>query len=163
MRLRNGGTGGCQFVGRTIQMWNRFRHTESFEPGKPWLLRFFDQIQYYPVEADELLKLREDFLRGKFEADITETTFKLRDYLEFRESIKHSAEGFKSHQQTSFNEERERWREQGLSEYISEQEAPAQQEEDLPEGAIAVSCSIPGNVWKVMVTEDQKFQKEIHL
>ena len=37
------GPGGYQLVGRTIQMWNRWRATECFEPGKPWLLRFFDR------------------------------------------------------------------------------------------------------------------------
>lgn len=56
------GPGGYQFVGRTIQMWNRLRSTESFQSGKPWLLRFFDQIQFYEVSAEELLQLREDFL-----------------------------------------------------------------------------------------------------
>ena len=35
------GPGGYQFVGRTIQMWNRLRSTASFKAGKPWLLRFF--------------------------------------------------------------------------------------------------------------------------
>ncbi|MCP4066298.1 MAG: carboxyltransferase domain-containing protein, partial [Gammaproteobacteria bacterium] len=34
------GPGGYQFVGRTLQMWNRYRTTDFFEPGKPWLLRF---------------------------------------------------------------------------------------------------------------------------
>ncbi len=93
------GPGGYQFVGRTIQMWNRLRQTESFEAGKPWLLRFFDQIQFYPVEAEELLKLREDFLRGRFEADITETTFKLGEYLDFLSSIEESTAAFRNTQQ----------------------------------------------------------------
>ena len=43
------GPGGYQFVGRTCQMWNRFRETPAFPRGKPWLLRFFDQIRFYPV------------------------------------------------------------------------------------------------------------------
>ncbi|HET6408297.1 MAG TPA: urea carboxylase, partial [Chthoniobacteraceae bacterium] len=50
------GPGGYQFVGRTLQVWNTWRQTADFP--KPWLLRFFDQIRYYPVEADELLALR---------------------------------------------------------------------------------------------------------
>ncbi len=45
------GPGGYQLFGRTIQMWNSWRSTERFEPGKPWLLRFFDQIKFYPVSA----------------------------------------------------------------------------------------------------------------
>ncbi|MBP6368305.1 MAG: urea carboxylase, partial [Nitrosomonas sp.] len=43
------GPGGYQFVGRTIPMWNRYRQTTDFKEGKPWLLRFFDQIRFYPV------------------------------------------------------------------------------------------------------------------
>jgi urea carboxylase len=54
--------GGYQFVGRTIQMWNRWHKTEDF--AQPWLLRHFDQIRFYPVEAGELLKLREQFPAG---------------------------------------------------------------------------------------------------
>ena len=41
------GPGGYQFVGRTVQMWNRYRQTKNFKEGKPWLLRFFDQIRFY--------------------------------------------------------------------------------------------------------------------
>jgi urea carboxylase len=51
------GPGGYQFVGRTLQMWNRYREVAAFN-GKPWLLRFFDQIRFYPVGADELLTPR---------------------------------------------------------------------------------------------------------
>ncbi|GAL10231.1 urea carboxylase [Vibrio astriarenae] len=51
------GPGGYQFVGRTLQMWNRYRQTEAF--SKPWLLRFFDQIKFYEVSAEELLDIRE--------------------------------------------------------------------------------------------------------
>ena len=33
------GPGGYQFVGRTLQMWNKYHKTREFE--QPWLLRFF--------------------------------------------------------------------------------------------------------------------------
>ncbi len=47
------GPGGYQFVGRTIQVWNRGADGAGpFEPGTPWLLRFFDRIRWYPVEAE---------------------------------------------------------------------------------------------------------------
>lgn len=154
------GPGGYQFVGRTIQMWNRFRETESFTKGKPWLLRFFDQIQFYPVEADELLKLREDFPRGRFEVNITETSFHLGEYLEFLDTIKDSAETFKTQQQAAFNAERESWKAKGLSEYISEHDAPNESsEEELPEGATAVRCSMPGSVWRVLVEPGQEVKQ----
>jgi urea carboxylase len=64
------GPGGYQFVGRTVQMWNTYRQTTDFELGKPWLLRFFDQIRFYPVSEAELLEHRQDFIHGKFELRI---------------------------------------------------------------------------------------------
>ncbi len=154
------GPGGYQFVGRTIQMWNRLRSTESFKPGKPWLLRFFDQIQFYPVEADELLQLREDFLRGRYEADITETTFDLGEYLAFLDSIRDSAASFKQTQQSAFQAERESWKELGLAEYVAEHEpARADSEEELAEGVAAVRCTMPGSVWKALVQPGDQVKK----
>ncbi|WP_090983843.1 urea carboxylase [Paenibacillus sp. CF384] len=154
------GPGGYQFVGRTIQMWNLNRQTESFQAGKPWLLRFFDQIQFYPVTADELLRLREDFTRGRFEADITETTFKLSDYLAFLDGIKEGTDAFQTMQQKAFQAERENWKALGLAEFISEQDASKEAPEDeLPEGTIAVRCTMPGSVWKVLVTPGQEVKK----
>ncbi|MCA0755639.1 urea carboxylase [Paenibacillus sp. N4] len=154
------GPGGYQFVGRTIQMWNRLRSTESFQPGKPWLLRFFDQIQFYPVEAEELLRLREDFLRGRYEADITETTFDLGEYLAFLASIKDSAAAFKETQQAAFQAERESWKALGLAEYAAEPEpSRPEQEEELAEGAAAIRCTMPGSVWKVLVQPGERVKK----
>jgi urea carboxylase len=154
------GPGGYQFVGRTIQMWNRLRSTINFEPGKPWLLRFFDQIQFYPVDADELLVMREDFLRGRYEAEIIETTFDLGEYLKFQNSIKESAEVFRIRQQEAFNAERERWKELGIEEHISEQDTTGElHEEELPAGTTAVRCSMPGSVWKVLVEPGQQVKK----
>ncbi|WP_046175570.1 urea carboxylase [Domibacillus indicus] len=153
------GPGGYQFVGRTVQVWNRLRETESFKAGKPWLLRFFDQIQFYPVSADELLQMREDFLRGRFEVDITETTFKLGEYLSFLDSIEESAREFRETQQAAFRAERESWRELGLAEYVSEHEAAEPAEEVLSEGAEAVRCTMPGSVWKVLVSPGDEVKK----
>ena len=35
--------GGYQLIGRTLPIWNPFTRTGPFTPGKPWLLRNFDQ------------------------------------------------------------------------------------------------------------------------
>jgi urea carboxylase len=154
------GPGGYQLVGRTIQMWNRLRSTQSFEPGKPWLLRFFDQIQFYPVTADELLELRRDFLRGRFEADITETTFDLSEYLKFLSAIEDSTAEFRARQQAAFKAERDRWRALGLAEYVSDQEsARPLSDESVPDGAETVRCNMPGSVWKVLVEPGKPIQK----
>ena len=58
------GPGGYQLVGRTIQVWNTWKSTPAFAEGSPWSLRFFDQIRFYPVSAEELLEARERFRMG---------------------------------------------------------------------------------------------------
>ena len=58
------GPGGYQFVGRTVQIWNRFRRGGLFAEN-PWALRFFDRIEWYPVTADELLELRAETDAGR--------------------------------------------------------------------------------------------------
>ncbi|OIJ14089.1 urea carboxylase [Anaerobacillus arseniciselenatis] len=154
------GPGGYQFVGRTVQMWNKYRSTKSFRDGKPWLLRFFDQIQFYPVEADDLLQMREDFTRSRFEIEIEETIFNLGDYLEFLESIQEDSNEFRVMQKDAFKEERMRWKELGLSEYISETDHSASLAPDeLQEGEVGIHCTMPGSVWKVLVQEGQSVQK----
>ena len=83
------GPGGYQFVGRTLQMWNRHRQTAAFP--QPWLLRFFDQIQFYEVDEVELARIREDFPLGHFPIEIEETDFNLVDYQAFfRNTVRRS-------------------------------------------------------------------------
>ncbi len=61
------GPGGYQLFGRTIQIWNTWRTTKVFEPGHPWLLRFFDKIRFFPVSAEELLEARAAFPHGAYD------------------------------------------------------------------------------------------------
>ena len=151
------GPGGYQLVGRTVPVWNTFRTTRSFQPGKPWLLRHFDQIRFYPVPAEELLKLREDFLRGRFEAEIEETVFDLGEYLRFLESIRESADRFRRTQQAAFRAERERWKALGFDRPAGEpDDGPPPREDDLPAGTVPVLSPLPGIVWK-LTAEDGQF------
>lgn len=154
------GPGGYQLFGRTIQMWNSLRPTQSFQPGKPWLLRFFDQIRFYPVSAEELLQNREDFLRGRFNPKITETTFDLGKYISFLDSIKEEADAFRIHQEDSFNKEKENWRRLGLDKFVSEhEEKPFGQENVIPEGSISVNSQMQGSIWKILVQKGQQVKK----
>ena len=103
------GPGGYQFVGRTLQMWNSWKTTAEFEPGSPWLLRFFDQIRFYPVSAEELLDIRKDFPLGRYPLKIEQQEFRLADYEAFLTSIAGESAAFKQRQQAAFDAERERW------------------------------------------------------
>lgn len=153
------GPGGYQFVGRTIQMWNPLRETKFFKKGKPWLLNFFDQIKFYPCSADEILKFRDDFLRGKFEIQIEETNFNLGKYKKYLESIKDSAKKFKDHQEAAFKAERQRWHEKGLDHFVSETPEVSHAEVQIPDGCDAVNATVPGCVWKVVRKEGEKVKK----
>ncbi|WP_207459488.1 urea carboxylase [Azospirillum sp. SYSU D00513] len=146
------GPGGYQFVGRTCQMWNTYRTTDAFETGKPWLLRHFDQIRFFPVSHDELMRFRADFPLGRASLRITEETFRLGDYRRFLEENRESITAFKTRQQTAFEEERARWEASGQIGYAAEMpdEAPAD-ESDLPPGGEAVPSPVPGSVWKIAV------------
>lgn len=156
------GPGGYQFVGRTLQMWNRWRQTADFTDGKPWLLRFFDQVRFFPVSEAELLKIREDFPLGRYQMKVEETSFSLRDYNQFLADNSESIAAFKNQQQASFNAERERWRESGQADYASDltvAEAAPDSALDLPENGRAIASHVAGNVWKVEVEEGTKVKQ----
>ncbi len=152
------GPGGYQFVGRTVQMWNRYRQTTDFKEGKPWLLRFFDQIRFYPVSESELLALRKDFISGQFKLRVEETTFSLKQYNQFLQQNSVSIKEFKTGQQAAFEAERERWKINGQAEFVSEDsldDADTQSELDMPEGACAIGSHVTGTVWKILVKQGQ--------
>jgi urea carboxylase len=148
------GPGGYQFVGRTVQVWNRYRQSASFRDGKPWLLRFFDQIRFYPVSEERLAEMREDFVHGQFDVAIEPATLRLREYNEFLQANASDIARFKLRQQKAFEAERERWRAAGQSEWIADAapaEAPPAAALALPPGARAVPSPVSGSVWKVLV------------
>ncbi|HQS98676.1 MAG TPA: urea carboxylase [Thiobacillus sp.] len=150
------GPGGYQFVGRTLQMWNRWRQTADFTDGKPWLLRFFDQVRFFPVSEAELLNIREDFPLGRYPLKIEDTSFSLRDYKQFLAENQAAIADFKTRQQAAFDAERERWRVNGQADYASDASVAAaapDSELDLPEHGRAVASHVAGNVWKVEVEE----------
>jgi len=145
------GPGGYQFVGRTLQMWNRYREVAAFD-GKPWLLRFFDQIRFYPVSADELLRIRRDFPLGRHPLRIEESELRLADYQAFLAEEAESIDAFRRHQRAAFDAERERWIASGQAHFESD-EAAIDIGEDAPLGAgqHAVESHIAGNLWQVQV------------
>jgi urea carboxylase len=145
------GPGGYQFVGRTCQMWNTFKVTRDFEPGHPWLLRFFDQIRFYPVSAEELLEFRADFEQGCARLDIVPDRLRLKDYRKFLADNVADIRAHKARQQGAFNAERARWEasgQSGLRTDLPEPE-PLSPSEDLAAGCIAVSSPVAGSVWRV--------------
>jgi urea carboxylase len=103
------GPGGYQFVGRTTQVWNRGPEAPPFEPGTPWLLRAFDRIRWFPVEADELLGMRADMAAGRLDVRIEPGEFRRADHEAFLAREAASIDAFRQTQREAFAAERARW------------------------------------------------------
>ena len=148
------GPGGYQFVGRTTQMWSRYRKNPDFEQGKPWLLRFFDQIKFYEVSETELMQMREDFKAGRLKLRVEDGVLNLKEYNDFLIENAASISSFKAVQQANFEEERRRWHEVGLAEYVSESLDTVLDDSEIqiPEGGCAVESHMPGSIWKIECT-----------
>ncbi len=145
------GPGGYQLMGRTIQMWNRYNQGGTFPGGKPWLLRFFDQIRFYPVSAQELEEIRHDFPLGRYSLRMEETNFELTQYEHFLLDNQEDISRFKSVQQKAFEEERSRWQdeESDFSDIPPEPELGSEQV--IPIGTQGVESQVTGNIWKWLV------------
>ncbi|PZV16115.1 MAG: urea carboxylase [Leptolyngbya sp.] len=145
------GPGGYQFVGRTVPVWNRYKQTEDFK--QPWLLRFFDQIRFFPVSPEELLHYREAVIQGKVKLEIEEETFSLRQYHEFLNADAEEIAAFRVKQRTAFAAERDRWATAGefTRQDVEVSEEPASPKITLPEDVEAVVAHVSANVWQVLV------------
>ncbi|WP_238423396.1 5-oxoprolinase/urea amidolyase family protein [Gordonia sp. 'Campus'] len=110
------GPGGYQFVGRTTQVWNH-RHplpAPGFDPEHPWLLRFFDRIQWYPVSAEELLDMRADVAAGRGDStEITDGMFSLAEHQTFLDDNADDIAARRRTMEAARAEERHRWSQQG--------------------------------------------------
>lgn len=145
------GPGGYQFVGRTLQIWNRYRSHPSFEAEKPWLLRFFDQIRFYEVSEEELLSMRTAFKAGELAIEVEDSVLNLAEYYDMLHENKDSIQTFKDQQQANFDAERQRWKQQGLDQYIGDNIDTVEVLSDItvPEGGIVVNAHMMGSVWKI--------------
>jgi urea carboxylase len=146
------GPGGYQFVGRTVQVWNRFRRGGLFQEH-PWALRFFDRIQWYPVSAEELLELRAETDAGRGDYETAEGEFSIADYERFLSREADSIADFRATQAHAFDEEKERWRASGeFDRQDGEPEAAGLVEApDVPDGATVVSAPFLSTVWQLLV------------
>jgi urea carboxylase len=151
------GPGGYQFVGRTVQMWNTWRTTQDFAAGSPWLLRFFDQIRFYPVGGKELLEIRDGFKHGAYPLHVEEERFSLAPYNRFLAEIGPSAREFKRRQQGAFDAERERWVANGQADFAAP-ETPVIRggADEVPPGCQPVRAPVTANVWSIAVETGQR-------
>jgi urea carboxylase len=140
------GPGGYQFVGRTLQMWNRYRQTKEFQ--QPWLLRFFDQIRFYPVSHDELMDIRKNFPQGRYPLKIEESEFSLSHYQQFLTDHDGDIADFRTVRETAFKEELANWHADGQFNYEVEEQESSATKVSWPEDSLVIDSPVSGSIWQ---------------
>jgi urea carboxylase len=154
------GPGGYQLFGRTVQVWNSHRRSGEFRE-QPWLLRYFDQIRFFPVTHAELNDWRRDFPVGRRALHIETETFRLADYQRFLHEERSDIESFQRSRRAAFDAEREAWvrtkelsPEEGPPENIDAAGAPS-----VPLGSELIEAPVGGNVWRIDVRPGDRIEK----
>ena len=108
------GPGGYQFVGRTVQIWSHYAQRPPFEPGTPWLLRFFDRIRWYPVVRRGAARRTAPTWRpGGSRCASSPGTFKIAEYERLLADNAAGIATFRARQSAAFAEERAAWERAG--------------------------------------------------
>ncbi|PTQ88960.1 urea carboxylase [Agitococcus lubricus] len=141
--------GGYQLVGRTLPIWNKFLKNTQFDFGTPWLLRFFDQVRFYPVTEAELTAFRDNFREGKAQIRIEQELFALADYEQFLVTHADSITEFKAKQAVAYQQEVALWQNETTSSTSQTTELIAEVLDD--DNIQRVCADISGSVWKVLV------------
>ena len=135
-------------------MWSRHRPFRQTTAEQPWLLRFFDQVRFFPVGAEELLDLRADMVAGRASVRVEDTVFDLAEHRRFLADDAGSIAAFRTRQQAAFGAERERWRASGefdRAEAAAAEEPPPA--DAPPPGAALVASPMAARVGSVAVAE----------
>jgi urea carboxylase len=142
------GPGGYQFVGRTVQMWNRYRKNDIF--NQPWLLRFFDQIKFYPVNNAELTQLRADFPIGKWQPKIEQSIISMPELSQQWQQREAEIQAFSQQREQAFAQEMADWKANGQLNYQFEAQAIIPTEKlALATNQYLVESSAAGSVWQI--------------
>ena len=148
--------GGYQLVGRTLQIWNRYRKTRHFK--RPWLLRFFDQLRFYEVSHDELMRIRRDFPHGRYDLNIETTRFCLADYKAKLAEKQDAIQAFFARRNAAFQQEMGRWRASGQLAF--DHPAPqAAENSALKANERGIESPVAGSVWRLLVGEGERVRE----
>lgn len=157
--------GGYQLCGKTLPIWDNYGSVPEACRGAPrdvpWLLRFFDRVQYFPVTDEELEELRARYRKGDYPIKIREEKFSYREHQKFLCKNKKSIETFEHQRDAAYSEERQRWEKDGeggsdaAAKHASGQtsktdESSAKTTSDA-KNLVPVTGGVAANVWAVHV------------
>ncbi|MDR2325132.1 MAG: urea carboxylase [Acidovorax sp.] len=141
--------GGYQLVGRTVPIWNKFLSNRQFG-AQPWLLRFFDQVRFYPASEAELDRFRADFRAGRASIHIEDCVFDLAAHERNLAQDADAITAFQQRQQSAYAAEVALWQGDSTSSTAEQAQPMLQAASDK-----AVLADISGSVWKLMVEVGQ--------
>ena len=151
------GPGGYQFVGRTLQVWNRHRRGPAFD--EHWLLRPFDRIRFHEVDARQLAEMRDAFPRGALDIDIEPGVFDHRGHQAFLNDQRVAIEDFERRRKRAFARELDDWRARGLMTFDHDDEDVAIRDGSEANGeAVFVASPLAGSIWSVAVKSGQRVE-----
>ncbi|MDE0444575.1 MAG: urea carboxylase [Gammaproteobacteria bacterium] len=152
------GPGGYQFVGRTLQVWNRRRRGSAFD--EHWLLRPFDRIRFHEVDAEQLAEMREAFPRGALDIDIEPGLFDHRRHRAFLDDHRAAIEDFERRRKRAFGRELDDWRARGLMtlDHADGDMAIPDGTEANGDRAVFVASPLSGSIWSVSVKSGQRVE-----
>ena len=149
------GPGGYQFVGRTLQVWNRQRRGPAFD--EHWLLRPFDRIRFHEVDAAELAEMRDAFPRGGLDLDIEAGVFDHDRHRVFLREQGGEIASFEARRRAAFAAELEDWKARGVLTFEAE-EADGAPPAEAMDGAAFVASPLAGSIWSVEVRAGQRVE-----
>ena len=127
----------------------------------PWLLRFFDQIRFYPVSAAELLEIREDFPHGGYplrhrRAGVPAQGLSRVSAIRSAARARNSSAGSRRPSKPSANAGR--WPARTSSSRAGDRRRGRSSLDALPEGCRAVCSPVTASVWNIAVEAGQRVQ-----
>ena len=152
------GPGGYQFIGRTLQMWNRYKKTDAFT--QPWLLRFFDQIQFFEVSHEQLLQIRQDFPQGRYTLTVEETEISLASLNQVVDTNHQDIREFTRRRELAFARELEHWRATGQFNIDTHEPEITNVDADWPEDCIVIESPVSGSLWQRCVNTGDEVESE---
>lgn len=147
--------GGYQLIGRTVPIWDKL--LISAHSDHPWMLRPFDQIEFYPASEADVDKWTAEMNAGKFAVDIETAVFDNGAYTQWLEANKESIEEYQASQGGEKLEEFNRLIQISNLE-IQLVEQPLE-EVEIADGCQGVYLEFSGRFWKLAVAVGDQVTK----
>lgn len=140
------GPGGYQFVGRTVPVWSRLIQ----DLDNPWLLRHFDQLQFFDVDHATLIEMREATRRGSYRVEVAECEFNLTAHRQQLLDNEAAIQTFKKRQQSAFESELAHWQDIGALHFeVADTAEPVVASFDDLEPGERVISPVAASIWRI--------------